>query len=148
MAEYPIACGINFISDITMPVKKSNRTAPANQFYKNISFETLTASWFTYDCWEVFTPMIDHDMKTDLLVSDGVNFYRVQIKTVESADESHVVENKWGDAKIDYIIYFSKSANWGFITKPFGQRKKRLNAQGNIRFHKHHESFLNAFNRI
>jgi hypothetical protein len=69
--------------------------------------------------WEVFVPVIDHDMKTDLLVSDGVNSYRIQIKTVQSVDESHFVENKWDDAKIDYVIYFSKNANWGYIAKPF-----------------------------
>lgn len=66
--------------------------------YKQVSFETLAASWFTFDGWEVFAPIIDHDMKTDLLVSDGNNFYRIQVKTIESHDESHVVENKWGKA--------------------------------------------------
>jgi len=45
-----------------------------------------------------FITIIDHYMKTDLLVSDGNNFYRIQVKTIESHDESHVVENKWGDA--------------------------------------------------
>ncbi|MEW6992304.1 hypothetical protein AADZ91_16670 [Colwelliaceae bacterium 6441] len=131
-----------------MPVKNANRTAPANQYYKNTSFETLAASWFTYDGWEVFVPVIDHDMKTDLLVSDGVNFYRIQIKTVESADESHFVENKWGEAKIDYVIYFSKSASWGYITKPFKNRRKRLNSPDNIKFHQHHKPFIKAFNLI
>lgn len=131
-----------------MPVKNANRTAPANQYYKNTSFETLAASWFTYDGWEVFVPVIDHDMKTDLLVCDGINFYRIQIKTVEASDESHLVENKWGDAKIDYVIYFSKSANWGYITKPFNQRRERLNAKGHIRFHPHQKPFIKAFNAI
>ena len=65
-------------------------------------------------------------MKTDLLVSDGNNFYRIQIKTIEFHDESHVVENKWGEAKIDYVIYFSREDNWGYILKPFKQRTKRL----------------------
>jgi hypothetical protein len=131
-----------------MPVKHANRTAPANQYYKNTSFETLAASWFTYDGWEVFVPVIDHDMKTDLLVSDGVNFYRIQIKTVESADESHFVENKWGDAKIDYVIYFSKNANWGYISTPFKKRRKRLNSPDNIKFHQHHKPFIKAFSMI
>jgi hypothetical protein len=131
-----------------MPVKHANRTAPASQHYKNTSFETLAASWFTYDGWEVFVPMIDHDMKTDLLVSDGLNFYRIQIKTVETADESHFVENKWGDAKIDFVIYFSKSANWGFISKPFTKRRQRLNAPDNIKFHQHPKPFIKAFNLI
>lgn len=74
-------------------------------------------------------------MKTDLLVSDGNNFYRIQVKTVESHDESHVVGNKWGDTKIDYVIYFSRTENWGYILKPFNQRRKRLNSAGSIRFH-------------
>jgi len=116
-----------------MPVKNALRTTPALQHYKQVSFETLAASWFTFDGWEVFAPIIDHDMKTDLLVSDGNNFYRIQIKTIESHDESHVVENKWGDAKIDYVIYFSREDNWGYILKPFKQRTKRLNSAGSIR---------------
>jgi hypothetical protein len=131
-----------------MPVKNSNRSTPAFQHYKNVSFETLAASWFTYDGWEVFVPIIDHDMKTDLLVGDGTNFYRIQIKTVESSDESHFVENKWGDAKIDFVIYFSRTANWGYLVKPFTQRRKRLNAPENIKFHQHPKPFVKAFNRI
>ena len=131
-----------------MPVKHANRTAPANQHYKNTSFETLAASWFTYDGWEVFVPMIDHDMKTDLLVSDGLNFYRIQIKTVETADESHFVENKWGNAKIHFVIYFSKNANWGYISRPFKKHRKRLNSPENIKFHQHHKPFIKAFNMI
>lgn len=74
-------------------------------------------------------------MKTDLLVSDGLNFYRIQIKSVETHDESHLVENKWGDVEIDYVIYFSRTDNWGYITKPFTQSKKRLNSKEHIRFH-------------
>jgi len=114
-----------------MPVKNAHRTDPALQHYKQVSFETLAASWFTFDGREVFAPIIDHDMKTDLLVSDGNNF--TGSKSIESHDESHVVENKWGDAKIDYVIYFSREDNWGYILKPFKQRTKRLNSAGSIR---------------
>ncbi|GIC75609.1 group I intron-associated PD-(D/E)XK endonuclease [Moritella sp. F3] len=131
-----------------MPVKNALRPDPALQHYKQVSFETLTASWFTFDGWEVFFPIIDHDMKTDLLVSDGNNFYRIQVKTIESHDESHVVENRWGDAKIDYVIYFSREDNWGYILKPFMQRRKRLNSAAGIRFHQDPEDFIEAFNRI
>ena len=87
-------------------------------------------------------------MKTDLFVSDGNNFYRIQVKTIESHDESHVVENKWGDAKIDYVIYFSRTDNWGYILKPFKQGSKRLNSGGSIRFHQDPEDFTQAFNEI
>ncbi|QQX81277.1 hypothetical protein JK628_05245 [Shewanella sp. KX20019] len=131
-----------------MPVKHVQRTAPANNYYRNTSFETLAVSWLTYDGWEVFTPIIDHDMKTDLLISDGDNFYRIQIKTVETNDESFQVENRWGDAKIDFVIYFSKSANWGYIMKPFMQKKKSLKAKGHIKFHQHAKPFIKAFSAI
>jgi hypothetical protein len=134
--------------DIFMPVKNLERSKPAFQHYKHVSFETLAASWFTYDGWEVFTPVIDHDMKTDLLVGDSNNFYRIQIKTVETSDESYVVENKWQGAKIDYVIYFSRTANWGYIMKPFSQKRKRLNAAGSLRFHQHIKPFIRAFNKI
>lgn len=131
-----------------MPVKNIKRTAPATKYYKNTSFETLAVSWFTYDGWEVFTPVIDHDIKTDLLISDGFNYYRIQIKTVETNDENFHVENKWGNAGIDFVIYFSKSANWGYIMKPFRQKKMALSAAGHIRFHQHAKPFIKAFNDI
>lgn len=45
------------------------------------------------------------------------------IKTI-SQDENHFVDNKWVDVEIDYVIYFSRTANWGFITKPFPSPKR------------------------
>jgi len=131
-----------------MPTKNAQRTIPAYQYYKNTSFETLAASWFTFDGWEVFVPMIDYDMKTDLLISDGKNFYRIQVKTIESCDENHIVENKWGNADINYVIYFSRNDNWGYIAKPFKERQKRLNSPEHIRFHQHHKPFIKAFEKI
>jgi hypothetical protein len=60
-----------------MPIKIAQRTAPAYQHYKQISYENLAASWFTADGWEVFMPVTDHDRKTDLVVRllDGAGFY-------------------------------------------------------------------------
>ncbi|MDP5131157.1 MAG: hypothetical protein NWQ54_09735 [Paraglaciecola sp.] len=131
-----------------MPVKHIQRSIPANQYYRNTSFENLAASWFTRDGWEVFKPDIDHDMKTDLLVSDGSNYYRIQIKTVDTTDETILVNNMWGNKKIDYVIYFSTKSNWGYIAKAFYQRKKRVNHPEHIRFHQHHKPFIKAFSRI
>ena len=91
--------------------------------------------------------MIDHDMKSVLLVGDGHEYYRIQIKSLETDDESYMVENKWGDAAIDFVVYFSRSGNWGYITPPFSQRRKRLNSPDHIRFHKHPKPFLKAFDR-
>jgi hypothetical protein len=36
------------------------------------------------DGWQVFSPILDHGHQTDLLISDGPNYYRMQIKTVEA----------------------------------------------------------------
>jgi hypothetical protein len=102
-----------------MPVKHIQRSIPANQYYRNTSYETLAASWFTFDGWEVFIPATDHDMKTDLLVSDGLNYYRIQIKTVDTIDDTILVNNMWRDKKIDYVIYFSTQSTWGYIAKAF-----------------------------
>lgn len=131
-----------------MPVKKSNRTLDAKKYYQNTSFEIEVCSWLLRDGWEVFQPFVDHDSKTDLLISDGNNFYRIQIKTIETNDESVFVQNMWGEVKIDFVIYFSKSAGWGFIMKPFTQNKKRLNAEGHLKFHQHPKPFIKAFNNI
>jgi hypothetical protein len=72
----------------------------------------------------VFIPVIDHDVKTDLLVGDGTESYLIQIKTVESSNESHFVDHKWGDVNTDFVIYVSKTANWRYIAQPFTERRK------------------------
>jgi len=131
-----------------MSKKITNHSIPAKQFYKNVSFETLVASWFTNDGWEVFLPMIDHDMKTEFLVFNDGQFLRIQVKTVDTNDEGCCVENKWGDIDIDYVIYFSKIDNWGYITKPFKQKRRRLNSGDHIRFHQHAKPFIRAFELI
>ena len=131
-----------------MPVKNTIRTAPAQRHYNSISYETLTASWLVSDGWEVYLPLIDHDMKTDLIVVDNHNFYRIQVKSLDTKRENIMVENKWGDVDIDYIIYFSRTSSWGYIATPFRQRKKRLNSCDHIRFHKDCKPFLRAFSEI
>lgn len=131
-----------------MPVKNQAPKKSSIKHYENISFETLAASWLLNDGWEVYQPMIDHGMKTDLLIADGHKYYRIQIKSLESNDENAIVENKWGDADIDFVIYFSKKGDWGYITKPFKQRTKPLKSKGHIRFHKAQQPFAKAFESI
>ena len=53
-----------------------------------------------------------------------------------------------GDAKIDYVIYFSRGGNWGDITPAFRQQRKRLNAKGHVRFHQPPKNFTKAFQLI
>tara|TARA_R110001583_G_scaffold174017_11_gene328277 strand:+ start:144 stop:422 length:279 start_codon:yes stop_codon:yes gene_type:complete len=92
--------------------------------------------------------MIDHGLKTDVAISDGDTFYRIQVKTLDSHNENMIVDNKWQDANIDYVIYFSRVGNWGYILPPFKQCRKKLNAPGHIRFHQHAKNFVRAFELI
>lgn len=131
-----------------MPVKKHAPKQSSKKHYENISFETLAASWLLNDGWEVYQPLIDHGMKTDLLITDGLKHYRIQIKTLESNNEDVLVYNMWGDANIDFVIYFSKNDNWGYITKPFREKTKPLMSDGHIRFHQHSKPFAKAFESI
>lgn len=40
------------------------------------------------DGWQVYTPMLDHGHKTDLLVTDGERHYPIQVKAIEAQDEA------------------------------------------------------------
>lgn len=128
-----------------MPVKNSIIKEKTLAAHKQLSYENLVAAWLLSDGWEVLIPAIDHGKKTDLVAADDSNFYRIQVKSVESNDESFKVENKWKGAKIDYVIYFSRAGEWGYITPAFNENRKRLNSPDHIRFHKHPTNFLKAF---
>ena len=130
-----------------MPIKNSPPTSSAAKHYKSTSFENLLASWLLSDGWDTYTPMIDHGRKTDVLVLNGNTPYRIQVKSLESSDESAFVSNQWGSIEIDYVIYFSRSSNWGYIAKPFKESCKQLNSSDHIRFHQHPTNFIKAFNR-
>ena len=133
------------IIGITMPVKNLPPKDTAAKHYKSISYETLAASWLLNDGWETYLPLVDHGMKTDLIIADGNNFYRIQIKSVDSNDEGFVVENRWDDAAIDYVVFFSRQGDWGYITPPFQEKYRKLNSPGHVRFHQHQKNFTKAF---
>jgi hypothetical protein len=130
-----------------MPVKYLPPTDTTAKHYKSIAYETLAASWFLNDGWETYVPLVDHGMKTDLIIADGKHFYRIQVKSVDTNDESVVVENKWNKAEIDYVIYFSRQGDWGYITPPFREDRRKLNSPGHIRFHQHPKTFTKAFGK-
>ncbi|TVO75889.1 group I intron-associated PD-(D/E)XK endonuclease [Sedimenticola selenatireducens] len=131
-----------------MPRMNAIPPLPTQAHFKSVSYETLATSWLTSDGWEVLLPVIDHGKKTDLVVADDLNYYRIQIKSLETNNEEVVVSNMWGDVAIDFIIYFSKTGNWGYIIRPFRENSKKLNAKGHIRFHQHPVNFLKAFKKI
>ena len=131
-----------------MPVKNSQLKEQTLAAHKQLSFENLVAAWLMSDGWEVLIPAIDHGKKTDLVVADDSSYYRIQVKSIRSSTESVTVENKWKGAKIDYVIYFSRAGQWGYITPAFTENRRRLNSSGHIRFHNHQNNFLKAFKKI
>jgi len=42
-----------------------------------------------------------------------------------SHDESTMVENKWKGVNIDYVIYFSRVGEWGYIAPAFNKNRVR-----------------------
>lgn len=131
-----------------MPIKNSLLKNTTLAAHKQLSYENLAAAWLLSDGWEVLIPAIDHGKKTDLVVADGNNYYRIQIKSINSDDESTMVKNKWKGVNIDYVIYFSRIGEWGYIAPAFNKNRVRLNDPAHIRFHSHPTNFLKAFKKI
>ncbi|WP_333795834.1 group I intron-associated PD-(D/E)XK endonuclease [Rheinheimera sp.] len=133
-----------------MPLKTSALASEQHRHYQSHSFEQYAACLLMADGWEVFQPFLDHGRKTDLVISDGHVFYRVQIKSLETTDESVIVKNQWKntDTKIDYVIYFSQQGEWGYIIRPFSRNHIRLKFAGGIRFRQDQKHFSQAFAKI
>lgn len=131
-----------------MPVRNAEIKQTTLAAHKQLSFESLLAGWLVGDGWEVLVPVIDHGMKTDLVVADDNRFYRIQVKSLQSKNEDITIENKWLGVKIDYVVYFSIEGEWGYITPAFLEKRKALRSPDHIRFHKHPTNFLKAFRRI
>ncbi|WP_100644672.1 hypothetical protein [Alteromonas facilis] len=130
-----------------MPIKSTIIPEKTKQFFENVSFENQVETWLIRDGWQVFKPHIDHGSKTDVLISDGNLYYRIQVKCVDTSNETHKVRPQWQpDDNIDFIIYFSKKAQWGYITPIFHEARK-LKHPEHIRFHQDPRNFVKAFSK-
>ena len=118
------------------------------QTLKNTSYEMKVVGWLMQDGWQVFTPVLDNGHSTDILISDGPNYHRVQIKTVDAASEDQWVENKWKDSHVNVVIYFARNSNWGYVVPAFSTGRKKLNTEGHIKFADSKNEFLKAFHKI
>lgn len=131
-----------------MPIRNNPINESSLAVHKHISREHQVATWLMSDGWEVLIPMLDHGTKTDLVVADDNHFYRIQIKCLDTADETIKVFNQWKNNKIDFVIYFSLKHHWGYIARAFTQNRKRLNSPDHIKFIQHPRNFLEAFKKI
>lgn len=119
-----------------------------HQVLKNSSFESLVVSWLMQDGWQVFVPILDNGHSTDILISDGPNFHRVQVKTVEATGEDHELENRWKESNVDVVVAFARNGNWGYVMPAFTQNKRKLNAEGHEKFGQNKKEFLKAFHKV
>jgi predicted PolB exonuclease-like 3'-5' exonuclease len=99
------------------------------------------------DGWQVFLPILDHGHQTDLLISDGPNYYRIQVKTV-AVEKDHIVHNAWNGSDVDYVVYFVRNGEWGVIAPAFSESKRKLIHDEHQRFEKNAKSFLKAFHLV
>ena len=132
-----------------MPRRMTFTKSGTHQVLKNSSFESMVISWLMQDGWQVFTPILDNGHQTDILFSDGLNYHRIQVKTVEASGEDHLVENRWKDSNVDVVVFFARNSTWGgYITPAFTQYKQKLNSSGHQRFNQTKNDFLKAFHKL
>lgn len=122
--EAPLA-GIRHRQDIVMPVLNANLKATTLAAHHHLSFEQQVCAWLSSAGREVLVPLVDHGRKTDLVIADDKDYYRIQVKSVHTRDPHVRVENKWQGARLDYVIYFSTIAEWGFIARAFPETAAR-----------------------
>jgi hypothetical protein len=128
-----------------MPKRLSSLNADHALLHSNHSFELLVASWFMEAGWHVFWPLLDAAHAIDLVVLDGPKSYRVQVKTVESQDMNQLVKNCWKKRHVDYVIYFARCSNWGYVCPAFATNQKRLDDASHRQFTWDCKSFVSAF---
>lgn len=131
-----------------MPRRLTATKDGTHQALKNSSFESLVVSWLMQDGWQVFTPILDNGHQTDILISDGPNYHRVQVKTVEASGEDQYLENRWKESNVDVVVVFARNGNWGYVMPAFTQNKRRLNAEGHEKFDQSKNAFLKAFHKV
>ena len=131
-----------------MPRRMTATKGGTHQALKNTSYESVVISWLMQDGWQVFTPILDNGHQTDILISEGPNYHRIQVKTVEASGDDHVVENRWKDSNVDVVVFFARNSNWGYVMPAFTQNKKKLNFEGHQKFNENKNDFLKAFHKL
>ena len=131
-----------------MPKRSTPHKAGQKQFHQNASYEVLVSAWFVQADWQVFTPLFDHGHQTDLLVSDGPNYYRIQVKTLESGADDIELENRWENSDVNYVVVFARNSNWGVVFPAFAEKKRKLKDLDGEKFERKRTAFMKAFHKL
>lgn len=115
---------------------------------KNVSYENQVTVWLMQDGWQVFRPVLDDGHSTDILISDGPNYFRVQVKTVDASNEQRFIENRWQESNVDIVVVFARDSNWGYVMPAFPEYRRNLNAKGHHKFTTSKREFLRAFHKV
>jgi len=115
---------------------------------KNTSYESMVVSWLMQDGWQVFIPILDHGHQTDILISDGPNYHRIQVKTFEDTGKGQIIENRWKDSNVDVVIFFARNSSWGFVSPAFEENKRPTDYRDHQRFNQNKGEFLKAFHKV
>ena len=84
----------------------------------------MVVSWLTQDGWQVFSPVLDNGHQTDILISDGPNYHRLQVKTTDAISDDSKIENRWKDSNVDVVVVFSRKGDWGFVMPAFSVNRR------------------------
>ncbi len=131
-----------------MPTRSTKHEEGTKKYLENCSFEPLCAHWFAKTGWQVFTPLFDHGHHTDLLVSDGPRYYRIQVKTVETGSDDFDLQNKWAGSDVHYVAVFAKTSSWGIVFPAFKEKHRKLKDTGGQKFEFKRRSFMKAFHSL
>ncbi|WP_417534954.1 hypothetical protein [Marinobacterium stanieri] len=131
-----------------MPRRLTQTKPGTHQAMKNTSYESMVVSWLMQDGWQVFLPILDHGHQTDILISDGPSYYRIQVKTVEASGEDHVVHNAWKGSNVDVVVYFARNSNWGVVAPAFEDETRPLNHPEHRKLTQDRKEFLREFHQL
>jgi len=108
-----------------------------------------TASYVrVQDGRQVFLPILDSGHQTDILISDGPKYFRLQVNTVAANGEDHVVHNCWNGSNVDAVIYFAINSNWGVTAAAFTEEERPVNQEGQRKSTQDKNTFMREFHKF
>ena len=108
-----------------MPVHQTALKEQTLSQYKNHSYEYLLLSWLLSDGWDASMPSLDVYAKTDIQILDGRTVYRIQVKSLYSADEILLLKIN-GKMLILTMSYISQEMQNGAILFQHSRKKSEI----------------------
>jgi hypothetical protein len=136
-----------------MPIKKQHPPGVSKRTYLRHGYEKVVSGLLLRDGWQVFLPQLDDSHATDMIVSDGADYHRIQVKTTERNRRvgSIRVGSSSGFAPPNIIIVISVTSDWGLVfprgAAASGSLSLSSGAAAQFQWQKP-KSFIKAFNAV